>query len=204
MITSLRKAVAKCYFFMKNDWLATYHRIRAQWDSSRPFWKYVVLISLASILVIPLVGIILDPHIRSLGRRLPVRSRVELMMAQMEEACGGYFVLYGNFPGTNIREITRNLEYSEQMQFDSALKYIFKKYLFVLPSGEKTIVDPWKRELVVRPAKPWRKWGKSDIELSFIIYSVGPNGIDEHCKGDDIVSRSRSWPYDVPILPEND
>lgn len=53
-------------------------------------------------------------------------------------------------------------------------KYLISKYL---------LLDPWLREVVYRPYMPPDKEG-------FLIYSLGPSGIDKAGQGDNLAVRS--------------
>lgn len=159
-----------------------------KWSKEDPIIRFVrqhlAWICLGIVVIASILGALFLP---SGWRLFPRRPKTSELLMWLEGACEGYFVHYGKYPGTTMREITQNLLRSEQMTYDSGLKFICDKYLLTLQSGEKTLRDIWGREFIVKPARPCER-----VAIPFIIYSAGPNGVDERCQGDDVMSRARS------------
>lgn len=100
------------------------------------------------------------------------QASMEALIIQIEQALAMYRSDYGRYP--------ENLAALENATTRDGPYFVFST------NGERTSlswVDPWGRPLIYRIQG---EHSQSRTRKSYLLYSAGPNGVDEEGQGDDI------------------
>jgi type II secretion system (T2SS) protein G len=123
-----------------------------------------------AVTLVIIVGILVSPWISGPPQDLAHRNYCEALISSLEQGLALYESDQGNYPPSlaTLSE-TRSARGSVYFEFKASQK-----------DGQGRILDPWSHPFIYRVRRDEK--GRNRV----LLYSTGPNGIDENGKGDDV------------------